>query len=471
MADYSIICGDVLARLGELEASSVHCVVTSPPYWSLRDYQVDGQIGLELTMDEYIAKMVEVFAAVRTVLRDDGIVFINLGDSYANGTNDPKSFRRDKAECHVVGRQIPVGLKTKDLCGIPWRVALALQADGWWLRSDVIWAKPNPMPKFLRGWRWERCRVNVSPGAVTRKGDPTISGERMSGHTHAKQADWSPCPGCPKCEPNDGLVLRKGSWRPTCAHEYVFMLAKSADYWADGEGVREAVLASSQDRCRHGFRTDYERDKHNRYGDGFMRSDGYELNRAGRNLRTVWRIPTQAYSAAHFATYPEKLVEPCIKAGTSDKGCCPECGSQWTRVVETIKLTRERPNDRTSRHNAGDWVNSCGNTVAGVDTKTLGWRPSCECTMTRCISAFGNTGDQIIKDTSRVPLPARPSTVLDPFCGSGTTLLVACRLGRNAIGIDISPDYCEMARKRIERGLRPSTARDMTATERVTLWH
>ena len=161
----------------------------------------------------------------------------------------------------------------------------------------------------------------------------------------------------------------------------------------------------------------------------------------GRNLRDVWTIPTYAYKDAHFATFPPRLVEPCIKAGTSECGCCPKCRTPWRRLTKRTALKRERPNDRTARHAAGPGVNSCGNTVAGTSVETLGWEPGCSC------------GCEPV-----------PCVVLDPFAGAGTTMLVADRLGRRSVGIELSPEYAEMARKRIEDDRDKRVARGAACT-------
>ncbi len=272
--DIRLYCGDALAVLPKLEADSVHCVVTSPPYWGLRDYGVDGQLGLEATLDEFVAKMVEVFREVRRVLRDDGTVWLNLGDSYANdgkwgGTTGGKHAAGLHGE--QVGRgKRTTGLKPKDLCGIPWRVAFALQADGWYLRQDIIWHKPNPMPESVT----DRC---------------------------------------------------------TKSHEYIFLLSKRAKYYYDAEAVKEKA---EYGRREGGFRGDGGRyvnnaGFHNSANTGKAGTTGGPNDdpSAGRNRRDVWTITTQPYPNAHFATFPPKLAEPCILAGTSEWGCCPECGA------------------------------------------------------------------------------------------------------------------------------------------------
>jgi DNA modification methylase len=264
-----ILTGDCIEVMGGLEAGSVHCCVTSPPYWGLRDYGVDGQIGLEETPEEYVEKMVEVFREVKRVLRDDGTLWLNLGDSYNgqspnrtgdNGYSDGRSNRDKRFSVGGVA-----GLKPKDLVGIPWRVAFALQADGWYLRSDIIWHKPNPMPEGVTD-------------------------------------------------------------RPTKAHEYIFLLSKKERYYYDAEAIRE--------ECRTGVTLtgyDYEQQKAKTAGwtgpdrTGRMArkpgsgANGFN-NPAGRNKRSVWTVATKPYAEAHFATFPPKLIQPCIKAG------CPKGG-------------------------------------------------------------------------------------------------------------------------------------------------
>lgn len=257
----TILHGDCRAVLPTLTDCSVQCCVTSPPYYGLRDYGVDGQIGLEPTPDEYVAEMVAVFREVRRVLRDDGTLWLNIGDSY----NTPNN-RRD-ASAYVSGgksrlmeqepnrkasQRYDATLKPKDLLGIPWLLAFALRADGWYLRSDIIWAKPNPMPESVKD-------------------------------------------------------------RPTSAHEHVFLLSKRGAYFYDAGAIAEPSEYPGDDRHN---RTD------TRKAIDAMCSDGGSRARTGnptgdtRNARNVWTIATQPYSGAHFATMPPELAERCIKAGT-----------------------------------------------------------------------------------------------------------------------------------------------------------
>jgi DNA modification methylase len=386
-----IIVGDCIAGLRTLPDASVHCCVTSPPYWGLRNYGHDGQIGLEPTPEAYVARMVEVFREVRRVLRDDGTLWLNLGDSY-NGIGGPGKQNGGPigptaaiAIEGTKGRRIS-GLKQKDLVGIPWRVAFALQADGWWLRQDIIWHKPNPMPESVR----DRC---------------------------------------------------------TKAHEYVFLLTKSERYYYDAEAVSEPVASSSVLRLRQ--KTLPEQGGSLRVPgktNGPMKAVG---DTETRNRRSVWTVTTKPYSGAHFAVMPPDLVEPCIKAGCPEQ-CCSICGSPWVRVVERKRVMRHelpaghpdyRPGRYTSKAGgADDYSNGGGQAFSFSSTK--GWAPSCECQRMMC--------DAVMMGDHGVAVSTIPGTVLDPFAGSGTTLAVAAELGRNAIGCELNPEYVRLAEQRIE---------------------
>jgi DNA modification methylase len=322
-----ILIGDCREKLRELPDASVNCCVTSPPYFGLRDYGCEGQMGLELTPDEFVAGMVEVFREVRRALRDDGTLWLNIGDSYAGsgrggyaggksglqgstegqdisrvarGSQKLAGMHERACEAGSIGRAwtpAPPGLKQKDLIGIPWMLAFALRADGWYLRQDIIWSKPNPMPESVR----DRC---------------------------------------------------------TKAHEYLFLLSKGPRYHFDAEAIAEQATgeAPGNKRATKGGRA---------YDDGASEHrTAANLHNIGaretRNKRSVWEVATQPFSEAHFATYPPALIEPCILAG------CPKGG-----------------------------------------------------------------------------------TVLDPFFGAGTTGLVADRLGRNCIGIELNPEYAALAERRL----------------------
>lgn len=263
--------GDVLEVLRTWPDAFVDCCVTSPPYWGLRDYGVAGQIGLEPTPEEYIGKMVEVFREVRRVLKPEGTAWVNMGDSYngsggAGGDYNNGGFKEGQPK--YPGRKA-TNLKPKDLCGIPWMLAFALRADGWWLRQDIIWHKPNPMPESVT----DRC---------------------------------------------------------TKAHEYVFLLSKSAKYYYDAEAVKEEASSNTFFHGSNTFKSGANGDRN----DGERCQTGTN-NPNGRNRRSVWTITTESTPEAHFATFPRKLVEPCILAGCPKDGLVldPFFGSGTTGLV------------------------------------------------------------------------------------------------------------------------------------------
>lgn len=413
-ATWAIDTGDCRELMRGLPDRCVHCVTTSPPYWGLRDYKIAtsewadgwrGVLGLEPTPELFVEHLVEVFREVRRVLRDDGVCWVNLGDSYNAGTSAKRKAPKTKvdvggwqdAEIDGGARTHARGLKTGDLVGIPWRCAFALQADGWWLRSDVVWAKPNPMPESVNGWRWEKCRVKVRARPHNRMGDPTETNCRswttVGGDNMAGAAGWQPCPGCAKCEPNGGLVLRRGSWRPTKAHEYVFLLAKSERYFCDAEAVREGIADSSRQRIsqptfgqQEGGPKDYANGTNANRSARKALENFAENAEAGRNLRSVWNIATAPFKEAHFATFPPALVEPCLKAGTSARGCCPECGAPWAPIVEKErKPTRPAVESKTTGRTDAEFGNRDPQRHVS-ESNVVGWRPTCKCEAVSCVS-------------------------------------------------------------------------------------
>ena len=736
---HRILIGDVLTGLATLPDASVHCCVTSPPYWGLRDYGAEGQIGLERSPDAYVDRIVAVFREVRRVLRDDGTLWLNLGDSYATGAGAVgdcpgggeqgerwKGYRGNRnghegKHGYRVGpgtqpnRMPIVGLKPKDLVGIPWRVAFALQADGWYLRSDIIWCLSGGTwlyvrtdeggiclmtvkdlrrldPATVRLWngkewtrllgmskskrrgdeleitlrsgeriactpthrfplwggfpvkaaselkvgdrldrvrlpeplhpldtpeigedaawlcglyiaegsrsgdtiqiaghakelnRWDRLRwiAHKYGGSATR----TVSGNQMSirlygkilsgiidqfvsgkmahnkgfappvwrcgngfiramidgylagdGHHDIKNDRWrlgfcrnynlerdlrAACArlgyrltlnlssvrykgravptfkgeikthtrehhnckspdeivsiGRARCrdvydlgvadEPHvfalaSGILTHNSkpnpmpesvTDRPTKAHEYLFLLAKSERYYFDAEAIKEeAVKGAAGSR--------FDTGKTGVHGMGRSQEGERGDDSSSRNRRTVWHISTQPYSEAHFATFPEKLVEPCILAGTSEKGCCPTCGTPWRRKIERERRAT-RPGtgskvNRASQHDESPYNGHGGMVVGNRDplrhcsvSKTTGWEPGCKC----------DHADPV------------PCVVLDPFSGSGTTGSVACPIGRNYIGCELNPEYAAMAERRIGKAKRPETYADVNRVVEAPLF-
>jgi DNA modification methylase len=404
--------GDARAVMAEMEPESVHCVVTSPPFWGLRDYGVPGQLGLEPTPEAYVESLVAVFREVRRVLRSDGTVWLNLGDSYNayNGNAGPSSTidqsRSEQRPRLESGHGLRTkGLKPKDLVGIPWRVAFALQADGWYLRSDII----------------EEVELYCPCGCGH------VMEERVWRYGQDRDLIWS--------KPNP--MPESVTDRPTKAHEYLFLLSKSPRYYYDADAVREPHIAAHLGRYGYDFWPDGTKEASgNGRPDGASNTGGMKApNPAGRNLRSVWTIATAPYPGAHFATFPPKLVEPCIKAGTSERGVCPECGAPWIRETsvdyDSKGRTTNGPRSTANREFTAGFARRLEKHVS-----TNGWRPGCRCGWFK----------PVIPGLDREPpfegpLTPVPATVLDPFAGSGTTGMVAQSLSRRAVLIDLSMDY------------------------------
>lgn len=415
-----ILQGEALVQLRTLPDECVHTVVTSPPYWGLRDYGVAGQLGLEATPEQFVERLVRIFHEVKRVLRDDGTVWLNMGDSYAGywGEKYKNNHSFGKSRNKNNHRGTPPSkpsmlfrghdLKPKDLMGIPWMVAFALRADGWYLRQDIIWHKRNPMPESVT----DRC---------------------------------------------------------TKAHEYIFLLSKSARYYYDQEAVKEdRIYDNSEDKhawhramdgsvsdVRKGKGRDiYDKDKlarrnkkrgHSRPHDGFnnnwdlMTKDEQRAN--GRNKRSVWSVATRPYKEAHFATFPPDLIVPCIKAGTPEL-CCSGCGAPYHRQVEkqlvpTKKAAKNFVIDQRDYHadknDQGSNRQKDGHKNGHIyQSQTTGFTPTCSC-----------------------KAPPTGGIVLDPFAGTNTTGITARKLGRQYIAIELNPDYIKlaMAREQQELGL------------------
>lgn len=279
---YQLFIGDCKESMRKLPDQSVHCCVTSPPYFGLRDYGVDGQIGQEETPDLFIQNLVEVFREVKRILRDDGTLWVNIGDSYSNQPSGGHGYmdgRRNRDQRKAAG--IHPGFKQKDLIGIPWMLAFALRADGWYLRQDIIWHKPNPMPESVK----DRC---------------------------------------------------------TKAHEYIFLLTKSQKYYYDHESVKEPCSESNIEDFLRRKTLDNKGKGKGTYDEArpdLCRSrEAYMPSDFRRNRRSVWTIGTKPYKGAHFATFPPDLIEPCILAGSPPGGTVidPFGGSGTTAGVALL---------------------------------------------------------------------------------------------------------------------------------------
>jgi DNA modification methylase len=358
-----------------LQPKSVHTVVTSPPYWVLRNYGIapsrwcDGWVGVygnEPTVEQYVNHTLEVFSYIEVVLRDDGVIWWNLGDSWSKdgGSGAPGGSSQRKGRTRKQSneqRKTTAEAEEGSKLMIAHRVALALEDAGWVVRMDNVWHKPGPMPSSVFGWQWEQCRRKVSNGD---EGVPLVNGSKThSGHiSNSNQAKWEECPGCRKCEATGGLILRKGRWNTTCAHEFVLMVTKPGVYYCDQMAALEPVSGGAHGRG----------DGLNPKAVGEGRENGVRANRewaashndmmATRNPRSlwkspeqemlerlasagpgdleslkceaarllgdssIWRIVTEPSSEPHFAMFPGELARRCIAVSTSKAGCCPSCG-------------------------------------------------------------------------------------------------------------------------------------------------
>ena len=418
--DCRIIEGDCIEGMRRLEGQSVNCVVTSPPYFGLRDYGHAGQIGLEASPDEFVAKLVDVFREVRRVLRDDGTVWLNLGDSYTGYWGEKyahKPFGSDRTADESTPPNKATafkdwGMNNKNLIGIPWRVAFALQADGWYLRQDIIWHKPNPMPESVR----DRC---------------------------------------------------------TKAHEYIFLLSKSERYYFDAEAMKEPCSEDMQRRAAKGHTRGQGKIDASRNDAATVRPT--VITAESRNRRSVWTVATRPYKGAHFATFPPDLIRPCILAGCPPKGRRCDCdeviasptgsGPIEDPTMQTGRAGMNRPRRddegtrpitrREQRHEAIEMKASphrpemereCGPAFAHyIRTDRSGARPLPNDIRKKYIEAGWIT---------EAPPCTHPieeaGTVLDPFGGSGTTALVALEEGRKAVLCELNTDYIALAHKRLE---------------------
>ncbi len=518
MTDFTtLLQGDARVRLAELPEESANCVVASPPYWGLRRYKGDqdlvwggdpkcehvfqieavdqeirrglgmaefskkyrgggkkagkvdrlkyhhgfckcgawkGALGNEPTPELYLEHLIELMRAVRRVLRKDGVVFLNIGDTYNAGRNGGhpggKAQWKDDRYVEQSGVNAP-GLKPRDEVLIPFRLALALQEDGWYVRKDIVWQKNNPMPESISGWHWARHRIKVEERGE-RHSKRNVETTRQvgnswpdnSGGVFKQMAKWEDCPGCPKCSPNNGLVLRKGSWRPTSSHEYILMLTQSEHYWSDGEAVKELTSGTAHARGNgvnpkakmpgKNSKVNIDRDvEHEDRAFKVRQNESYSASVVSlvstRNVRSVWAFATENSKSEHFATFPQEMVKRCILA-SCPAFVCPKCGKPWARIMKFTNHENKReeahvPNNVPTKTDSTGW--------ALTKASTGEWKPTCRCGLAETV----------------------PGVALDPFVGTGTTCAVAQSLGRRSIGIEISEEYLKMARKRITAAAPP----------------
>jgi DNA modification methylase len=445
-----------------------------------------GELGQEPSVELYVSHLVAVMGAVGRVLRDDGTLWVNLAGCYfndpggQNGGGAPSTSSTLGATDHSVpgesarryglkafgpervsGKAMEANrqngrqkrgrhpwLKALDWVDVPGLFAHAMQAAGWLWRSDITWVKPSALPESVSGTRFERCKgekvkagaTKPGYGGATKLADPTA----QYGVGRAEKAEWADCPGCPRCAATQGYVLRRGNGRPTKSTEHVLFFAKKPGYFFDTEAVREAFSENSHTgyalvatkAARSGMPGNTNGMGASTLGTNAAR--GHGSPNAGRNLRDWWVLSPEPLKDEHYAAYPTTLPTRCIKAGTSERGCCPGCGAPWARVVEReqagVQTHRQEHLTRAQVERTGG-VKSGGITSStfGVPadempvTTTLGWRPTCRC-------------------PTHEPVPCR---VLDPFAGSGTTLIAADRLGRDAVGVELKPQYVAMAQRRV----------------------
>jgi DNA modification methylase len=466
----AIFVGDVRRVLREIPEKSVHCVVTSPPYFGLRSYGIgaeSGEIGQEKTLQAYLNDMVSVFRELRRVLRDDGIFWLNIGDGYSRppgkgqhkpGDSGKQNYIIERGGGKAANCCIPDGLQEKDPMMVPARLALAMQADGWILRSQIPWIKRSCMPESVKD-------------------------------------------------------------RPTSAIEYVYMFTKSTDYFYDHVAVQQPGTMKPQNRFTDGRGPKSAGYAPHRQASGmtscatrnFRNTDLFFTSlEKPHNLITdldgqplALDVNPYPFKGAHFATFPVKLVEPLITAATSEKGCCANCGTPWRRIAETKYKVHENwfGDKQDARHSRGSQGASYKEPI-GIET--LRWEPCCSCLNVEPLILAATSekgccpqcGSQIERISEKVPAAGRsagngfkrlerthfgergdetvwtpkadkttgwkftctcfpppdpvPCTVLDPFAGACTTLMVADRLGRNSIGIELNPDYAKMGLKRIQ---------------------
>lgn len=392
-----IVIGDCLEELKKLPNNSVDCCVTSPPYFNLRSYMEDSEheIGKEETLPEYISKLVEVFEEVRRVLKDSGTFWLNIGDSYAGsgkGRNPDGSSHSSALAAkqgtngsvvgNIKGGNIPAGIKRKELMNVPHRLVIALSDAGWYHRQTIIWAKAT-------------------------------SGEIREGS-------------CMPESVNDRLNQ---------SFEYIFLLTKKDKYYFDSYAIKEPVSQNSIQLSKSGWKPNHKAGVgHAIQPEVFENMERFVPSDGLANMRSVWRINLQPGSNGnHIAGFPEKIPYYCIKAGSSEKGCCNDCGKPYERILESNKINRneldpDNPNYRPNNYN-GKYTEINGKGDGGYNnTVHLGWQKTCNCESNELT----------------------PSLILDPFMGSGTVAVVALKEQRDFYGIELNPESQQFAMERIK---------------------
>lgn len=418
---YVLYCGDVLDVLSRLPDETFQMCLTSPPYWALRSYLDDDdplkgmEYGLEETPEQYVERLVGVFEEVRRTLRADGVVFLNLGDSYAgsgkgrnrDGTHQEggkQGTSRGTIDGLLYKTETSGGLKPKDLVGIPWRTAFALQAVGWWLRSEIIWAKGVSGQKTVEEAVYQAL----------------VAADIQSEQIDAVMEQLDVYVGNP--------MIESCRDRPTRAHEHIFLLAKSRRYYYDTAYMQEPAKYPDDKRKPYApGQVDKRGNGHDR-GGGSIRKNAIPY----RNNRDVWQIPTKGYKGAHFATFPITLITAPILAGSAARSCVG-CGAPWARVVQRGNSEHHCRPGCGCKEKEGQMQNwSEGYRGYGGFSNTAvfteDFTPSCRCGVDE----------------------HEPSTVLDPFAGSGTTGVVAYNCGRKFVGIELNREYCDLAVERFK---------------------
>jgi hypothetical protein len=478
-----------------LRDKSVDCCVTSPPYFNLRRYvgveltqwpsgtyvpvpgaepiivpAWHGCLGNEEAPSSYIWHLLLVLREVRRTLKDTGVCWVIIADAFSSGDRQGHGTRvgyKQQTNRGMNGTADPPrppqppGYAQGSLLGIPQQVMLAAMADNWVVRNDVVWAKAACMPESVRGWAWQqaRCGCALPHHDTPVEQRPAVGGNSRNG-SHVGTRTWrnAPDPACPHCGGTGRLateVLRKGSWRHTRATETILMLTKGMGYWANGEAVREEATMKPQRRTNGHSLCTYDppgRQAPSRGDRGVKDQPGID-GPGGRNPRNVVTPPASAHGLDHYAAFPPGLLLPLIRA-TCPERCCPTCGTGWAPCISDTGLPE--PSHKGSRFDHGKTgVNGQGRVQLGERTRKIahGLRPACPhyCT---CGPLAPEPGllvpDRTCPRCAKLLLSVWvPGVVLDPFLGSGTTLLVGRALGRTSVGLEASPHYVQLSRERL----------------------